>query len=213
MRVTKQMLSIPPYLATAWEHVAALRVEGAVLIVKMMDGTHAEVPGLSGEQLQAVFAAHADYLESTAAPDEAVLPFKLMGNGFEAIGATAQHDPANANAPDLPKEMLAKIGQISEALGVGTESEAPEAVEGCNCFHCQIAAAIAGRDEEPILEEEISEEELKFCNWDIESTGDKMYLVTSRLNKSESFHVHLGEPVGCTCGEAHCEHIKAVLES
>ena len=62
-------------------------------------------------------------------------------------------------------------------------------------------------------EEIVSDEDLKFKTWDIVQTGEKLYDVTNPLDTKEQYHVYLGEPVGCTCGEQYCEHIRAVLSS
>ena len=64
-----------------------------------------------------------------------------------------------------------------------------------------------------IQEEEVSREDLQFREWDIEQTSEKVYVVTNPLDKEEKYQIHLGKPIGCTCGSAHCDHIRAVLES
>ena len=63
------------------------------------------------------------------------------------------------------------------------------------------------------VEEEITEDDLKFRNWDIRQTADKLYAVTNPLDENEHYSVFLGTPLGCTCGEKNCEHIRAVLNS
>ena len=65
--------------------------------------------------------------------------------------------------------------------------------------------------EEPL--EEVTDEDLKFRTWDIKQPGKKLYLVTNPLDNNENYNVFLGKPVGCTCGQKYCEHIKAVLNS
>ena len=57
----------------------------------------------------------------------------------------------------------------------------------------------------------MNEEDLKFRNWEIEQTADKLYIVTNPFDKNEHYSVFLGDPLGCTCGEKNCEHIRAVL--
>jgi len=63
------------------------------------------------------------------------------------------------------------------------------------------------------LEEEVSAEDLKFRDWDIVQSGDDVYIVTNPLNAEEQYNVYLGNPVGCTCGQPNCEHIRSVLNS
>jgi hypothetical protein len=61
--------------------------------------------------------------------------------------------------------------------------------------------------------EEISDDDLKFRDWEIAQTEANLYSVTNPLDPSEHYSVFLGEPLGCTCGSKNCEHIKAVLKS
>ena len=63
------------------------------------------------------------------------------------------------------------------------------------------------------MEEIVSDEELRFKTWEISQTNDKLYLVSNPIDANEHYSVYLGEPVGCTCGEKHCDHIRAVLSS
>jgi hypothetical protein len=79
-------------------------------------------------------------------------------------------------------------------------------------MHCQIAKALHGELPEE-QEEEVTDEDLKFRLWDIDQTGDKLYVVTNPLDSKEYYNVFLGDPIGCTCGEKNCEHIRAVLNS
>lgn len=131
------------------------------------------------------------------------------------MGAALQHDPTQAKSPDLPQEILSKISTITKMLDMDASAELPKPEKDCNCFHCQIARAISSgsnsNDEEK--EEEVSDEELKFREWDIVSSGDKLYTVTNPLDNAEQYSVYLGDPVGCTCGNPKCEHIKAVLST
>jgi hypothetical protein len=68
------------------------------------------------------------------------------------------------------------------------------------------------QDEEE-QEEMVSDEELKFRSWDVVQTGEKLYLVCNPIDSKEHYNVYLGEPIGCTCGQTHCEHIRAVLNT
>lgn len=140
-------------------------------------------------------------------------------SGVENFGSVMQHNPEQSNAPDLPQEILDKIASISKAVGIDDPNLFPKPEPHCNCFHCQISRAIQSSKEEEdspsqtTLEENVSDEDLKFRLWDVSQTSDKLYLVSNPLDSGEHYSVFLGEPVGCTCGEKHCDHIRAVLNS
>jgi len=92
----------------------------------------------------------------------------------------------------------------------------PKGEPHCNCPYCQIANAMQGtvsEVEEKEVEEEVTEDDLKFREWDIKQEGDKLYIVTNPLDADEHYQVFLGTPVGCTCGQKNCEHIRTVLSS
>lgn len=249
MRINSKILSIPPYLSTGWHNIAALHKEDrnftSFLIVTLINGTRIEVPGLELPIILAIFSAHAKYHmdqeQISGGPKEIPqlneqeiggliendpfsgmgLPLKIGSGGLESLGAAMQHNSDQANTPDLPKEMLNKIGAIAKAVGIDDSAILPQAEPHCNCMHCQIARAIhssiSGEETvEPAQkeeEEEVSPEDLKFRLWDIDQTAEKLYIVSNPLDEKEHYSVYLGEPLGCTCGEKNCEHIKAVLNS
>ena len=62
-------------------------------------------------------------------------------------------------------------------------------------------------------EEIVSDEDLAFRDWEIKQTTDEKYQVTNPLDANEQYNVFLGNPLGCTCGEKNCEHIRAVLST
>lgn len=251
MKITKKIISIPPYISTTWANVAALQLKnkesgcGAVLLIVMRDNRQIEVPGLSEAQIEAIFIAHTSHLEEEKEAENKMLkadmgsmgslinaslpfmndqvvgiPLKFGGNGgIEGLTGALEHNEAQANLPDLPSEILNKISAIARIVG-GEEAlqVLPRAEPECNCLHCQIVRAIHGDTEGHAqevegAEEEVTEEDLKFRTWDIEKTGENLYVVTNPLETQERYSVYLGKPVGCTCGQAHCEHIKAVLYS
>ena len=133
---------------------------------------------------------------------------------MESLGSIMHHNPSQSKAPNLPPEILDKITAISKIMGVEDTESIPKAEPHCNCIHCQIAKALRGQKKknEEILEE-VTDEDLKFKTWDIKQTGKKLYSVTNPLDNNENYNVFLGKPVGCTCGQKNCEHIKAVLNS
>ena len=145
------------------------------------------------------------------------IPLQFGMDGFQGFGAM-QHNPEQADAPDIPAEVLSKITQVAEALGMeGDTLSIPEAEPHCNCTVCQVARAMKGETppEEVVSyeEEEVSDKDLTFKEFDIVQKSEQVYEVTNPLDTSEHFQVFLGTPVGCTCGKKDCAHIKAVLNS
>lgn len=142
---------------------------------------------------------------------------------LDGISSALQHDPTMSQAPDIPQEVLNKIAAVSKILAPDESDVLPKAEAGCNCMHCQIIRTIQselgkpedkneklGSDEEQIM---VTDEELTFQEWEIRQDGEKIFSVISRSEPNEQFQVHLGEPIGCTCGEVGCKHIVAVLRS
>lgn len=241
MRITKRVLHLPPYLSTSWRNVAALHLEERtgisrpILVVQLVDGSSIEVADLNQTMIERIFDAHAQFLEEEEREEEQEqraslhpfigsqggeqvigLPFQIGPQGMEGMGAALQHDPAQANAPELPPELMEKVTSIAQILGSDTSVTLPEAVDGCNCFHCQIGRAIKqgfNPNQEADEEEIVSDEDLSFRDWDVAESGEDLYTVTNPLDNTEQYQVFLGNPVGCTCGGADCEHIKIVLRS
>ena len=219
MKITSTLISIPPFLSTTWDNVASLLLrnsnEEAILVVTLQDRTQVEIPSLSVEELKEIFDAHARF--STVRPSEEAgplgfsLPLKADGT-LDGLSSSMMHNSEQSNLPPLPPQILNKITLITRALGLDTETTLPKAEPHCNCVYCQVARAMQG--EEAIeSEEEVTEEDLKFRTWDIKQTAEKLYLVSNPLDSNEHYGVFLGEPLGCTCGQRHCEHLCAVLNS
>lgn len=241
--INHKILSLPPYISTSWKNINTLHmkeIEGnSVLVVVLHNGSTIEIPNLEPSMVEQVFAAHAKYLEQEAPPtvdsSESLkqfepgqnsgeipfsigIPFQMGGGGPQALdnfGALLHHNSEQADAPDLPPEVLHKIAGISKALGMDLEQMSiPKAEPHCNCTYCQIARAIQnGESEEVEAEEDVSDEDLKFRDWDIQQKGDALYEVTNPIDTNEHYQVFLGNPVGCTCGQKNCEHIRTVLNS
>lgn len=208
MKLTRQLLSIPPHISTSWDNISALSCEDEWLVIVLRDGAQVRIPDLTPVQLKAIFDAYESYVETPPMPH--MMMDGMAGPSLSLTGAAMAHDPAMANSPDIPQEVLEKIGSISQALGAEA-ALLPKPEAGCNCPHCQIARAIS--PEEEAIDEEVTEADLTFRSWDIEETSEKLYTVTDPLDKSVQYTVYLGDPIGCTCGTESCEHIKAVLES
>ena len=241
MKINTKILSIPPYISTSWKNVISLHIEtrsgNPVLIIGLVNGSTIEIPNLDQISITSVFAAHEKHLEkdapSSTTPEE---PSTILPEGFpdggsailslplnfgldNNMGNLLQHNQEAADSPDLPKDMIDKIAQLSKVIGLDNLENFPKPEPHCNCMHCQIMRVIREEEEarveqhEEIEDEEISADDLKFREWDIEQTGDKLYVISNPFNKDEVFNVYLGKPVGCTCGKPNCEHIRAVLNS
>lgn len=247
MKINSQVLSIPPYISTAWKNIASLHVENQhsslILVVTLLNGVRIEVPNLEQPMLEAIFAAHERHLEldDKAAQTKPIprapinfpvaseqqlisleLPIRGGSLGIEGMGTLLQHNPEQADHPDLPAEVLDKIAQLSKSMGLTDPQTMPKPEPHCNCMRCQIARAmLAGASQEDAdaqnshaeHEEIVTDEELTFKTWDIAQTNDKLYVVTNPLDDKEQYNVYLGEPIGCTCGKNQCEHIRAVLKT
>src|SRR5262249_9447287 len=131
-----------------------------------------------------------------------------------------QHNPAQADAPDIPTEILQKIGAIVKIVAPEDVFAEAAPVPNCNCPHCQITRAICPDEAEFDFASEAKEhaqherENLPPQRWTIQQTGENLYSVTDNEDVTQTeYKVFLGKPVGCTCGKEGCEHIVAVLKS
>lgn len=235
MKINDKIISLPPYISTSWSHVKALHMKENNLIISLTNEEVITIPNLNLETIELIFVAHTAYLEREAQTHTHPQPNKIMHQSFivtdpadmlkmgmnsmEGIASIMQHNPSQAHLPDLPREVIQKIGAIVKVMAPEELANFPKPEPHCNCPHCQIGKAIHGarpeekKEEETIVEEEVKDEELKFQQWNIEQTGEKLYTVTNKLDNLEKYSVYLGEPVGCTCGKQGCEHILAVLNS
>jgi hypothetical protein len=204
MKITDIILSIPPYISTAWKNVVSLRVQGSTLLVELASGSKVEIPNLDAPTLKLIFAAHASSCESKK------LAIPLIP-GIEALGNLWQHSPEQASSPDLPPEMIEKIEMVAKNMPPAEANLLPKAEPHCNCPYCQIVRVI--HTCHTPIEEEVTDADLQFRDWDIQQEADKLYVVMNPFDKKEHYHVFLGEPLGCTCGQKNCEHLQAVLKS
>lgn len=220
MNITYKILSIPPYISTAWKNIVSLQVEarpfGHALVIELLTGRKVEIPNLDRQVIEKVFFIHAKVVEEEGKEANVMtaslpFPFSNLG-GFTTI---LQHNPGQKDAPDLPQEMLEKITEMAKNFLPEDTSTLDQAEPGCNCPYCQILRAFVKEAEEEVapVEEEVTDEDLKFRSWDIKQDNDKLYSVTNPLDKTEHYTVFLGSPLGCTCGHKNCEHIQAVLRS
>ncbi|ANH78890.1 hypothetical protein [Candidatus Chlamydia sanziniae] len=145
----------------------------------------------------------------TKGNDIQVLPKNFISPlfaGTNPIEAILQHIPEHKDHSDAPADVLEKMAAVIRTLAGNNATLLPKPEPHCNCMHCQIGRVIYEEDHITV-----SDQDLVFRTWDIIQSGDKLYVVTNPLNPSEQFNVYLGTPIGCTCGESNCEHIKAVL--
>jgi hypothetical protein len=242
MKINSKILSIPPFISTSWKNIASLHIESQlstlILVVTLLNGVRIEVPHLEPVMIETIFATHARFLEheekglqSKIPPRSAIgfptaneqiismeLPLKNGLASMEHFGTLLQHSPEQADSPDLPPDVLDKIAQLSKTLGVDDPNAIPKPELHCNCMRCQIARAMQkglnGDGQDPQEQDEVvTDEELKFRTWDVAQTGEKLYLVSNPIDNKEHYNVYLGDPIGCTCGQAQCEHIRAVLNT
>ncbi len=227
MRISRKVLSLPPYISTSWKNVISLVLEerafGPILIIELQGGAKVEVPGLDQALIAEIFDVHSKCLEEEESKSEEIsprreeIPFLRIGTnlgGLDTIGSVMHHNPQQKDAPNLPPEILSKITNIAKVLGIDDPHTLPKAEPHCNCVHCQIARAMHNQNRhEEHLEEEIKDEDLKFRIWDVKQAGEKLYTVCNPSDEKEVYNVFLGDPIGCTCGQNNCEHIRAVLNT
>jgi hypothetical protein len=219
MKINNKVLSIPPYISTSWKNINSLLVDQTgQLIILLHSNARIIIPNLEKSIINVIFDAHAKYIELEEKQKQGLensigLPIKIGAEGIESFGSALQHNPAQSNAPDLPADLISKISSIIKVMEIEDKEMLPKPEPKCNCIHCQIARAVRGLKKEEDEEEIISEDDLKFRNWDIKQVGEKLYTVINPLDQKEEYNVFLGEPLGCTCGSKNCEHIRAVLNS
>lgn len=245
MKINNSILSIPPYISTSWKNILSLHVEYTStnekeLVITLTNQSKIFIPNLEDSLLEEIFNAHASFFEKSAntsisskeeqklsssllfsQPPSVAFGFPMKGKEIDPLslasfGGLMGHSQEQANAEDLPEQMLKKISTLSKMIGLDKQSDhLPKAEPHCNCPYCQVARAIAGSEKEKIKEEEeiVSDEELTFRDWDIQEISGDLYEVSNPLEGEERYQVFLGSPIGCTCGNKDCEHIKAVLKS
>lgn len=240
MKITPQVLSLPPYISTTWQHIAALHVrqeeDTSILVIDFINGNRIEISRLEPAIVEQIFSAHLAYNENSISIEPTThtaeksdlanlfnlrLPAKFFSEGIDKIAGVLQHNPEAADTADLPQELLDKVATMVQSLNIEDSTSIPQPVEDCNCLFCQIARTMQMQlalsnekgELEPVTEEEVSDEDLQFKTWDIHQTGEQLYEVVNPLDSNEQYHVFLGEPLGCTCGCSHCEHICAVLKT
>lgn len=226
MRITKKILSLPPYISTSWKNISMIAMEGEELIVELKNGTTVEIPNLDSPVVEEIFHAHEKALiedEKKRDDDSGTIafgfPLETNAGGLEMsgpFGNMMSHNSELSHSPDLPKEMLKKVTRVARSLGLSkTSPNLPKAEPHCNCPYCQIARALFDDHEEQTsyIEDEITDEELTFREWIIQDDQNNSFTVIDPNDQTKHFHVNLSTPITCTCGEKNCAHIQAVLRS
>ncbi len=75
LNITAKLLHIPPYLSTAWDQVASLRMEhiadlGDCLVVTLKDHTLAKIPSLNPATIELIFSKYHDYLSGATSTEK-----------------------------------------------------------------------------------------------------------------------------------------------
>lgn len=242
MKINTNVLSIPPHISTSWQNITALHMKNSTLYVNLLDGETIEIPNLDAATLTLVFDTHAAFVEeeqkllqfperishplnhlAPATHEQKTDPFRVSIGAMDELGTALTHNPAQANGPNIPPEILHKIVAITKIIAPEEGLVLPKPEPHCNCVHCQIAKAVhqepssivieAGSKPATEKEEVITDADLQFQQWEISQNGNHLYTVINRLDTKERYSVYLGNPIGCTCGKANCEHIVAVLKS
>jgi hypothetical protein len=213
MQLNDSFFSFPPYLSAPWDQVSALAMNPSGRIeCHLMNGDVITLPELTVEQTELIFKAHAANLKKSNPFPDPQFPFKI-GIAAEGLAAPLQHNPKAGATPELPPDIILKIAQATKMLLPKEHLEDIKPEPKCLCSFCQIAALIHAPEEILFEGEPVSDQELCFEQWEIKQTGEKLYCVTNKLDSHETYSVHLGNPIGCTCGKENCDHILSVLKS
>ena len=223
MKITSTILSIPPYISTSWDKVATVHVSEGNVHVHLKDGTMVTLHDLSADVIEQIFSFHAQSLEKQQTFKHLetryigeISPIRLPFGPLESMAQMLQHNPKQADLPPIPEEAVGKISQMAKMLSFDEIHAMQPPEPDCNCLYCQISRVLRGAielkaDIAETEEETVSDADLQFEEWNIEPIGEKLFLVTNKLDHQEEYRVFLGDPVGCTCGKVGCEHMLAVL--
>ena len=237
MKINQQIISLPPYISTTWSNIIGIFLQESVhLEIQLKNGAIVRIPSLEKATIDLIFYYHLKAIEDAEKKEVPLLlpknpidiekmgfsfslPFGSGPEGLMQLGGIFQHNSDQANQPDLPLELLEKVTHFAQSLGIDTtQALFPDAQPHCNCLYCQVGRAVLKQNkQEPVqqssVEEEVSDSDLKFKEWDIAQSTEHLFEVRNPLDLHEHYQVYLGEPIGCTCGHNNCEHIKAVLNT
>ena len=236
MKINEKIISIPPYVSTSWDQVSAIKAENATVSIILKNGFVCTIAHLEQKTIDDLFSIHKQVLEKKTSSGEEIGPFvqgiqsgfkeligtlsKLGNTAFASISKMVEHDPQNADLPELPPEMVEKIKLLLQVLSKEEIMAMPPSEPNCNCMYCQITRILHDaviHEKHPLHHEKdvelVEEKDLEFSEWTVTPLGDSLYTVTNKLDPHEEYRVFLGDPIGCTCGKQNCEHILAVLKS
>ena len=217
MNVNAHYLSFPPHLSTSWDQVAALFMKSNGRIeVQLKSGENVLLPEMTSEETEVVFRYHSLYLlKQAGGTGTAMTPFlggfRLEIGSSEGLVLPLQHNPDDAQSPELPEEAIMKIAEMAKSIVPPEHLDAFIPESDCRCTYCEIARIIRGEQED--LAEIALLEEKQESAWEVRPMGNKLYSVVNQKDQQESYSVYLGEPIGCTCGKSRCVHILTVLKS
>lgn len=223
ININHKILSIPPYVSTSWDNISSLRTERTEetinLEIVLQNGSKITIPAVDMTTIERVFTCHAKHLEESSVavqiPNTQVLSITNL-QLLSTLGGFCEHDPQNTNAPLLPNAILEQFTEVAKMLPLASSEELPKPEPHCSCPYCQITRAIHQNllpKEYIEEEEEVSEADLSFTSWIVESLPTKMYKVIDPDNLAEYYLVSLNTPLQCSCGQSHCCHMQAVLRS
>lgn len=108
LKITPKLLSIPPYLSATWEEIQSLIVQktpnGPLLVVRLHHAPPIEIPGLSENDLDAIFQAHANTPSTAPFPPLHILlpPEGALPDIFQQISTLLS--PLADPTPKEPEE-------------------------------------------------------------------------------------------------------------
>lgn len=205
MIINKQLLSIPPFISTSWKDVELLLSDGKnTLNIYLKNGTLVKISHLLKEQLDLIFQVHQEILLSQAQDISAPLVDPLF---FQFSGPFLEHDPELSDASPLPDEVKSKLLSLLKSLPKMDATKLPIAHENCGCPHCQLMNLMKGQEEDDI----VTDEELRFATWRVEEIENNYFKLTHPYQESEIYFVSLSDPISCSCGQNHCEHVEHIL--
>lgn len=236
MKINEKVLNLPPYISTSWKNISCIfSNEENQLEIHLHSGSIVKIPMIDPKIIDLIFYYHLQFLEkpeskpqphtakaaSVMEKDNFSLPFSfplpLQSDNILSFGQMLQHNPQQSDMPNIPKEILEKVSFFAQSMSAETGQVLfPDIQPHCNCLYCQIGKAV-NQQQEPtsykVDEEIVSDEDLRFKEWDISKTAGDLYEVKNPLDANEHYQVFLGTPIGCTCGKTDCDHIKAVLNT
>lgn len=223
MAVTRRVLHLPPYISTSWENVIALHMEQdedsdePLLVVTLQGGAQIGIPNLREEIAHELFALHAQILagEENLKCSQELNKAEGLFEPEEMLKLLICHQPALCDEQPMPEEVECKLQSIGQLLDRDILARLKRPVDNCNCPFCQVhRALLTDLHNEAESTEDLPDttiERMQSGKWVINTKDQSTFTVFTEESPQERFQVCLGECISCTCGQANCEHVKAVL--